>query len=252
MKDYSLYIFDLDGTLYRGDAVILEAVDALARLRRRGKLVRFLTNNSSAAVDAVAAKLRRLGYEADPSEVVTSATVTGGYLVDQGICRVQVIGEVGLVDTLSSLSLHVQAPDDSWNDPADAVVVGICRQLTYAHLAKAMRSIRAGARFIATNADATYPVENDSLIPGAGSIVAAVRTASETEPFIVGKPNPLMTTTVLREAGVRPEDALVIGDRVDTDIESGRAAGCDTLLVLSGVTKVAPPQTEFALSLDVL
>jgi len=241
LHDYKLYIFDLDGTLFRGDTPIPEAVVAVGRLRDQGKAVRFLTNNSSTAVEAVAAKLRRLGYEADAAEIETSATGTAAYLLAQGIRSVQCVGEAGLVETLQRAGLDAVGPDDDWLSPTDAVVAGICRQLTYAHLAKAMRSIRAGARFVATNADATYPIENDGLIPGAGSIVAAIRTASETEPFVVGKPSPFLTQIVLEKAGVTANEALVIGDRMDTDIESGKAAGCETLLVLTGVTRTAPP-----------
>ena len=250
MRDYRLYIFDLDGTLYRGDAPIPEAVACVGRLRAAGKSVRFLTNNSSQSVEAVAAKLNRLGYAANPSEVETSATGTAAYLKSEGIQSVQCVGEPGLMETLRRAGLQAQGPDEDWADPGEAVVVGICRQFTYAHLAKAMSAIRAGARFISTNADATYPVEGDGLIPGAGSIVAAVRTASETEPYVVGKPSPFLTRMVLERAGVAPSDTLVIGDRMDTDIASGKAAGCDTLLVLTGVTRAAPQGQQFARTLD--
>jgi len=250
VPDYRLYIFDLDGTLYRGDAPIPEAVAALGRLRARSKGVRFLTNNSSQAVEAVAAKLQRLGYQADPSEIETSATGTAAYLRTEGISAVQCVGEPGLVETLRQAGLQADGPDDAWAPGAEAVVAGICRQFTYAHLAKAMNAIRAGARFVATNTDATYPVEGDGLIPGAGSIVAAIRTASETEPYVVGKPSPFLTQIVLERAGVTPGDALVVGDRMDTDIESGKAAGCDTLLVLTGVSREAPPGQRFARTMD--
>ena len=249
MPDYRLYIFDLDGTLYRGESPLPEAVEALARLRAEGKLVRFLTNNSSQTVEAVAAKLQRLGYQADSTEIETSATGTAAYLRSQGLDRVQCVGEPGLVETLQRAGLHAEAPDDAWAKPADAVVAGIFRQFTYAHLAKAMSAIRSGARFVATNADATYPVEGDGLIPGAGSIVAAIRTASETEPYVVGKPSPFLTKLVLERAGVTAGEALVVGDRMDTDIESGKAAGCDTLLVLTGVSQEAPPGQRFARTL---
>jgi 4-nitrophenyl phosphatase len=252
VPNYSLYIFDLDGTLYRGDAPIPEAVAAASRLRAQGKAVRFLTNNSSQVVEAVAAKLQRLGYQADPSEIETSATGTAAYLRSEGIETVQCVGESGLMETLHRAGLRAEGPDETWTSIAEAVVAGICRQFTYAHLAKAMSAIRSGARFVATNPDATYPVEGDGVIPGAGSIVAAIRTASETEPYVVGKPSPFLTQIVLERAGIAPGDTLVIGDRMDTDIESGKAAGCDTLLVLTGVSREAPPGQRFARTLDEL
>lgn len=252
MPAYKLYIFDLDGTLYRGDQVLPEAVAALKRIRAAGHLVRFLTNNSSTAIEAVAAKLNRMGYEASPEEVTTSATATATFLKAQGIETVQCLGEAGLVETLRKHGLQAVGPEADWEKPAEAVAAGIFRQLTYPHLAKAMTAIRAGARFIATNADATYPMEGDHLIPGAGSIIAALRTCSETEPFVIGKPNPYITHLVLEEAGVSASETLVVGDRMDTDIESGIAAGCQTLLVLTGVAKTAPPGQPFAKNLDEL
>ncbi len=241
LPDYRLYIFDLDGTLYRGDQALPEAVEALKKLRQQGKLIRFLTNNSSQTVQGHAAKLVRLGYQAEPEEVETSATGTATYLKQQGIIRVQCLGEPGLIETMQLAELVAHGPNEDWSTPAQAVIAGIFRQLTYDHLAKAMASIRAGARFIATNADATYPMEGGHFIPGAGAIIAALKTCSEQDPFIVGKPSPYLTNLVLEKAKVRPQDALVIGDRMDTDIESGRAAGCDTLLVLTGVAHTAPP-----------
>ncbi|MHB8636798.1 MAG: HAD-IIA family hydrolase [Fimbriimonadaceae bacterium] len=249
MPPYSLYIFDLDGTLYRGDSPVPEAVAAVARLRAAHKEVRFLTNNSGATVENVAHKLRRLGYQADPSEIETSATGTAAFLKSEGIQSAQCVGEPGLVETLRRAGLRAEGPDDTWAAPAEAVVAGICRQFTYALLTKAMTAVRAGARFVATNADATYPVEGDGLIPGAGSIVAAIRTASETEPYVVGKPSAFLTRIVLKKAGVAPDETLVVGDRMDTDIESGDAAGCDTLLVLTGVTQEAPPGQRWATTL---
>jgi HAD superfamily hydrolase (TIGR01450 family) len=113
-------------------------------------------------------------------------------------------------------------------------------------MSTAMQRIRGGQRFVATNSDSTYPMEGGRLIPGAGSIVAAIRTCSEQEPFVVGKPNPYMVTMALEGAGVRPSEALVVGDRLDTDIASGIAAGCPTHLVLTGVAHSAPEGQSFS------
>lgn len=232
---YRGYIFDLDGTLFRGDEPIPSAVEKLRELHEAGAIVRYVTNNSTQTRAYFAQKLTRMGFRCEPSEVVSSGVGTGIYLREQGVNTAFVVGEPGLVQTLADYG--VTASQDA---QVDAVVVGLCRQFSYDLLREAMLRIRAGARFVATNPDATYPVEGGGLIPGAGSVVASVRTASETEPFIVGKPNPFLTHAALADAGLQPHEALVVGDRIDTDIESGRRAGCDTFLVLTGVATEIP------------
>lgn len=252
MPDYKLYIFDLDGTLYRGDEAIEHAPEAVARIRSQGAKVAYLTNNSTQTVEAFCAKLQRLGFEAEPGEIESSATGTAAYLREQGITKVQALGETGLIETLCSHGIETQAPDDEWSEPAEAVVVGLFRQLKYEHLAKAMNSIRLGAKFIATNADATLPLEGDKQVPGAGTIVRAVETCSGQSPVVIGKPSPFLTELAMRKADVAPSETLVIGDRLDTDIASGEAAGAKTLLVLTGVTHQAPPGQEWMNNLSTL
>jgi 4-nitrophenyl phosphatase len=131
-------------------------------------------------------------------------------------------------------------------------VVGICLDLTYGLLNGGMQQIRSGAEFVATNPDATFPLEDGKIVPGAGSMVAAVQTCSGAVPFVVGKPNPYLVELALREAGVEPRNALAVGDRLDTDIESGRRAGCDTHLVLTGVESSAPEGQSFSCDLFAL
>jgi 4-nitrophenyl phosphatase len=240
MAEFELYVFDLDGTLYRGDEAIPFAVEAVARLRADGAKIAFLTNNSSRTRAEFVAKLGHMGFAAEPHEVESSGTATAAYLQEHGLLDVQILGEAGLAATLREADLKVQEPDDDWTTPAQAVVVGIFRQLRYEHLAKAMSSIRGGAHFVATNADPTFPLEGGRQIPGAGTIVRAVETCSGTAPVIVGKPNPYLTSLAIERAGVNPARTLVVGDRMDTDIASGEAAGAETLLVLTGVTETAP------------
>jgi ribonucleotide monophosphatase NagD (HAD superfamily) len=134
-------------------------------------------------------------------------------------------------------------------DEAESVVAGICQTFTYDLMNGAMQQILAGAKFIGTNPDPTYPMEGNKLIPGAGSIVAAVRACSGVEPLIIGKPNPTMINMVIEDLGLEPSDVLVVGDRQDTDIESGRRAGCPTHLVLTGVTTVPPNGQAYSLDL---
>jgi 4-nitrophenyl phosphatase len=245
---HKAYLFDLDGTLFRGEEVIPEAVRTVTELHRRGAIIRYLTNNSSQTREFFAQKLRAMGYPAEPEEVYTSGLGTAKYLAHEKLTRVFVVGEPGLVEILESHGITVCSADQ----PLDAVVVGLCRTFSYDLMNDAMQLIRGGAKFVATNPDTTYPVEGHRLIPGSGSIVAAVQACVETEPFVVGKPNPFLVELVLEEWNLRKEDVLVVGDRDDTDLESGRRAGCPTFLVLTGVSRQAPEGQWHAHTLEEL
>lgn len=242
-----IYLFDLDGTIYRGEEALPGAVETVAELKRRGALVRYLTNNSGQTRQFFAQKLTQMGFDCSVDEVVGSAYGTAKYCQEHHLQSAFVVGEIGLVETLreEGIAVHNALPNglpipQNVDTQPDAVVVGICKQFDYAFLNAAMQRIRSGAKFIATNRDATYPLENDVQIPGAGSIVSAVATAAGQEPFVVGKPNPYLVQMVLGELGIEPEDAVVVGDRYETDILCGHAAGCPTYMVLTGVTKQAP------------
>jgi 4-nitrophenyl phosphatase len=251
MKRYPLYIFDLDGTLYRGDEPIPNAVETVRVLKSDGAGIRYLTNNSGQTREFFLAKLRRMGFPAEIHEVESSGHGSAKYLLANDLGAIFAIGEPGLVETLRSEGLVVvnAAQDRIVNadgEASQAVVVGICRSFTYDLMRAAMQRIRAGQAFVATNTDATYPMEGGRMIPGAGSIVAAISTCSERQPFVVGKPNPFLVSLVLEDAGFSPSDALVVGDRVDTDLLSGERAGCPTHLVLTGVTDTPPPDQSFS------
>lgn len=255
MRRYRAYVFDLDGTLYRGDTALADAAETLADLRAGGAAIRFLTNNSTLTRADFASKLQRLGFEAHGSEIHTSATGTAEYLTRSGIATALVTGEPGLVATLREAGIRVLNAlgngivlPQSQTVP-DAVVVGLCRSFDYALLQAAMECIRAGSRFIATNPDVTYPMEGDRLIPGAGSLVAAVCAASGVMPTVIGKPQPFMISAIVSELGLPVEDVLVVGDRADTDIAAGIAAGCPTWLVLTGIEKEPVPGVPFGASL---
>jgi len=245
MRRYPLYIFDLDGTLYRGSQALPGAAEVSSELRRSGALIRFLTNNSSQTPEFQAAKLSGMGIQAAPEEVLTSGVGAAVYLSEHGLTSAFVVGEPGLIEVLGDKGVKSVQP----LEPADVVVVGICRALTYEWLNQAMQQILGGAKFVATNPDVTYPMEGDRLVPGAGAVVAAVQTCSGVQPVMIGKPNPTLVEMTLRFAGVAAKDALVIGDRYETDIVSGLRAGCDTLLVLTGVTKATPDGQPSAESL---
>jgi len=254
MRRYPLYIFDLDGTLYRGDTVLPHAVETVSALKAAGSQVRYLTNNSGQTRAFFLNKLVGMGFPAELDEILSTAAGAAIHLTENGISRVFVVGEPGLVETFRQEGLIVVNADErgqvlAEGESSEAVVVGICRSFTYDLMRAAMIRIRSGQTFVATNTDSTYPLEGGSLIPGAGSVVAGIRTCSETEPFVVGKPNPFLVELILEETGIHPSEALVVGDRADTDLLCGERAGCPTHLVLTGVTQVPPAGQAFSTDL---
>ncbi len=245
MRFYSCYAFDLDGTLYRGQEPVPGAVSKVQSLVERGAQVLYVTNNSGLTQAEYVSKLTKMGFPAGESQVVTSALAAADYCSARELRRLFVVGEPGLVATLRSQGFEVvNAPDSDLVRPsdasADALVSGICRDaLSYALLDSAMQAALQSGVYVACNADLTYPLEGGRICPGSGSIVAALQACSGVTPVVVGKPAPDMLTSALGRLGVSPLETLVVGDRVDTDIECGRAAGCDTVLVLSGVAREA-------------
>lgn len=235
-----LIIFDLDGTLWRGNDPISGTPEALNSLRQKAVQIRFLTNNSSVSSLDVAEKLRSMGFIADPGEVMCSGPYAADVCRSRGIDQVYVIGGLGLERSFGDF----RAPDAN----ADAVVVGIDREFTYDKCNQALQYILRGAAFIATNRDATYPMEQGRIVPGAGAIVASIEAASGVEAEVLGKPNPGMILEILEKAGVIPGNCLVVGDRLDTDIKAGWAAGCQTALVLTGATMDPIPGVVTAVS----
>lgn len=228
------YLFDLDGTLFRGSDPIPGGPDAVNELRKRGAAIRFITNNSTKTQNEFGAKLRNMGYVADDKEVLSTADGAAVHLRESGFKKAYVIGESGLKTTLAESGVAVLEEGD-----AEVVVVGLSRNFDYTMMSEAMNRIRAGAAFVATNGDKTYPVEN-GLIPGTGSLVAAVQACSGVDPFVIGKPNPFLVQAALHGLNMTPDEVLVVGDRMDTDIEAGKRAGCPTWLVLSGVETAMP------------
>jgi glycerol 3-phosphatase-2 len=256
-KGYDVALLDLDGVVYLQEQPVAGAAEALAAARDAGLRLEFVTNNASRGAPEVAALLTSLGVPADPAEVVTSAQAAAALLADRfpAGATVLVVGAEALAVEVAEVGL---TPVDSADAHPVAVVQGYGPHVGWAHLAEAALAVQAGALWVATNADLTLPSARGAL-PGNGSLIAAVRAATGRAPDeIVGKPHPRLHAESIRRSGAtRP---LVVGDRLDTDIEGAIRAGTDSLLVLSGVTRpvallAAPPHrrpTYVAARLDAL
>jgi 4-nitrophenyl phosphatase len=229
------WIFDMDGVLYRGSQAlpgVRELLDALTLRERRFMLA---TNNSTATPEAYESKLAAMGIEVSAAEVLTSGLATRDYLMQTlpDGAGIYVIGMPALRELLFAGTPF--NPVQYGEEQPEAVVVGLDLGFTYDKLKIANEAIRHGARFIATNADATLPTEA-GLVPGAGSIIAALETASGQRPVVIGKPETPMLEAAMARMGVGPDETVMIGDRLDTDILAGARAGVPTVLVLTGVS----------------
>jgi len=250
---YDALLLDLDGTLYQGPQEIPGAREALAAGQQS---CYYVTNNASRRPGEVAEHLTELGFDADESTVVTSSQ-TAARLLAENVAPdspVLIVGTEALADEVRNVGLR---PVRSFEDAPAAVVQGHSPTTGWAILAEATLAIRAGAVWVAANLDSTLPTER-GLVLGNGSMVAALRTATSREPLVAGKPAaPLMEDAMRRSKCVRP---LVVGDRLDTDIEGANNVGLDSLLVLTGVStavdvlRAAPEQrpTYLASELDAL
>jgi phosphoglycolate/pyridoxal phosphate phosphatase family enzyme len=245
----SLVIFDLDGVIYRGSDAVPGAVELVNALRQEGILTSFATNNSMATRRAYVDRLAAHGITATLDEIVTSSSATVAYLQAHlpEVRRVLAVGADGLLAELRDGGIvatpAAEAAPDDWNGGAlperyDAVVAGLDQRIDYRRLGIAAAAIRAGARFIATNADVRFPTP-DGFVPGAGAVVAALQATSGQDPVVVGKPEPGMFQAILERTGVEAENALVVGDNPDADIVAARRAGITSVLVLTGVADAA-------------
>jgi phosphoglycolate/pyridoxal phosphate phosphatase family enzyme len=227
-------LFDLDGTVYLGDSLIPGAAEAIAALKARGVAVAYLSNKPIEPRSAYARKLTRLGIPTAPEEVVTSSFVLARWLSQEAPgATLFVIGEPPLLEELTGAGFRLT------EDPArvDVVVAALDRGFDYRKLSIAMAALKLGARFVATNPDRTCPVAGGE-IPDCAAVIGALEgcTGREVE-VVVGKPSPLMLKVALDRLGLGPDDCLIVGDRLETDVRMGRQAGIRTALVLTGVTR---------------
>jgi NagD protein len=230
------YLMDMDGVLIRGTQLIPGAAEFVARLRARGKPFLILTNSSVYTPRDLQARLAHMGLDVAPEELFTSALATAQFLELQ--CpggSAYVVGESGLTTALHDVGyvLTEQTPD--------YVVLGETQSYSFLRLSHAVRLVSGGARFIATNPDVVGP-SDEGVVPATGAVAALIAAATSVQPYFVGKPNPLMIRSALRQLGAHSETSVMIGDRMDTDIIAGTEAGMRTILVLTGVTR--PEQVD--------
>jgi len=229
---YRGWLFDLDGTVYRGEGLIPGAVEVIAALRAGGRRVAFLSNKPIQTRDDYAAKLTCLGIPTRSEDVVNSSLVLARHLArtDPGAACF-VIGEPPLIGELQAHGLEVREDERvGW------VVIAFDRTFTYAKLNTALQAVKRGARLIATNPDRTCPVAGGEIPDCAGMIAAVEAVTGKTVELIVGKPSRHMLEVALEVLGLPASETVIVGDRIETDVTMGKALGLGTVLVLSGVT----------------
>ena len=239
MPDANAWILDLDGVLWLGDQPIPGSVGAVRRLEQLGRRVLFLTNNSAATVADYLTKFARIGLAVGGDDLCTSAQAAAMLVRPEE--RVLVCAGPGVTEAIQNAGAVAVAITTTRETDGvlDAVIVGFHRDFAYESLLRAFRAIEAGARFIATNDDATYPTP-EGPIPGGGSIVAAVEYATGRRATVAGKPFPPIAQLVRDRLGLGGDETAgltMVGDRPSTDGAMARALGARFALVLSGVTK---------------
>ncbi|HEX2316884.1 MAG TPA: HAD-IIA family hydrolase [Thermomonospora sp.] len=230
---YDVALLDLDGVVYVGHQPVPGAAEALAKARAMGQRLAFVTNNASRTPSAVAALLTRVGVPATAEDVVTSAQAAATLLAERlpAGARVLVVGGMGLRQALRARGL---TPVSTAAERPAAVVQGYDPRLSYGLISEGAQAVAQGALFVGSNGDLTIPGNDGLPRPGNGSLLQVIRVATGVEPVVTGKPErPLHQESIVRTGAVRP---LVVGDRLDTDIEGAHNGGADSLLVFTGVT----------------
>ena len=230
LKNKSTFISDMDGVIYHGNKLLPGASDFVDWLNEHKKKFLFLTNSSERTPRELAEKLSRLGIQVDETHFYTSALATADFLAKQHPgCSAFVIGEAGLYNALyeKGISMNDSSPD--------YVVVGETRTYSLERIEKAVQLVFNGAKLIGTNPDMTGPTEH-GIVPATGALISPIELATRRKAYFVGKPNPLMMRTGLKKLNCHSGEAVMVGDRMDTDVISGMESGMSTVLVLSGVS----------------
>jgi NagD protein len=230
IKSKDGFIIDMDGVIYHGNKLLPGVTDFLEWLEKSGKKYLFLTNSSERTPKELHEKLKRLGIDVSEEHFYTSALATASFLANQKPNgSAYVIGDAGLIHALYSVGYSIN------NVNPDYVVVGDTHSYNFEKIELAVNLVIKGSKLIGTNPDVSGPVEV-GITPSTKALIAPIEIASGKKAYYVGKPNPLMMRSALKGLGVKREDAIVIGDRMDTDIRCGLESEIDTLLVLSGIT----------------
>jgi 4-nitrophenyl phosphatase len=234
LKNITHLIIDMDGVLYRGNEPLPGLRQFFAFLRQKPIPFILATNNSTHTPEQYVDKLARMGVQVSPLEILTSGQATARALAREYPpgTRVHVFGMPSFQEAMLKEGFILADEDVA------VVAASMDRAVTYEKLKRATLLIRGGARFFATNRDPTYPSE-EGLLPGTGSMIAALETASGVKPAAIGKPEPTMFQLAMAQMDARPETTATIGDRLDTDILGGRRAGLTTICVLSGASSRA-------------
>ncbi len=227
------FIIDMDGVIYHGNRLIAGAVEFVVWLEERKKKYLFLTNSSERSPRELSQKMARLGMQVDERHFYTSALATAAFLASQKPGgSAFAIGESGLTNALYDAGFTMNDVNP------DYVVVGESRMYTYDKITHAIRLVLGGAKLVGTNPDLTGPGEG-GIVPATGALMAPIELATGSRAYYVGKPNPLIMRHALKKLDCRREDAVIVGDRMDTDIIAGIESEIETVLVLSGVTTEA-------------
>ena len=236
LSQIKTWVFDLDGVIWRGESAIEGAASAVAALQARGCRAMFASNNSTRTPQFFSDKLSKVGIRATSDDIVTSTTVTVAHLKKRfpNGGRIFIVGEAGLRVQLESAGFGVTQKTDGDLETVIAVVAGLAREFCYPDLARAQQYILGGAPFIATNRDATFPIEG-GVLPGAGAAIAAIATASGRAPENMGKPEPAMLRQIVETQGLHNSEVAMVGDRLDTDIACAHRAPVVSVWVATGV-----------------
>jgi len=231
LQQKKAFICDMDGVIYHGNQLLPGAKDFVNWLQKEQKKFLFLTNSSERSPRELSQKLARLGIEVDETHFYTSALCTAAFLASQKPNgSAYVIGEAGLIQALYESGFSMNNVDP------DYVVVGETRSYNFEKIEDAVALIRKGAKLIGTNPDMTGPAER-GIVPATGALVAPIEMATRCKAYFLGKPNPLMMRIALKKLQCRPEETVIVGDRMDTDIIAGIESELETVLVFSGVTR---------------
>lgn len=231
------FICDMDGVIYHGNQILPGVAEFIDWLHRENKEYLFLTNNSGYTPRELHQKLSRMGLDVPEERFYTSALATAAFLKNQAPgCSVYAIGEAGLLNALYDAGITMNDVNP------DYVVIGEGKAYSLDTLTRATNLVMRGAKLIGANTDVSGPIEN-GISPACGALVAPIELATGKKAYFCGKPNPLMMRTGLRLLGCHSEEAVIVGDRMDTDVIAGLESGADTVLVLSGVSDRATIQT---------